>query len=121
MRAPIAPPAQQSCAESLSTPGRRASCTAVFFLWARPKTGCEVRAPGWDVPNPGASVLQAHVQNRDTDIAKAKVLIQRACENYKRDHAGQSWDVLVRSAEKRWLDKRDEEIRWALVRSLLGH
>jgi hypothetical protein len=40
-----------------------------------------------------------HVQNRDEDIATAKTLIRKACENYKRSQGYQNWDDMLRDAE----------------------
>ena len=59
-----------------------------------------------------------HVQNRDQDIARAKKLIEQACENYKHDHPNPNWNEMVRDAEERWLKKRRQEQRNALWRQI---
>lgn len=59
------------------------------------------------------------VQNRDADIEQAKKLIRCACENYKRDHTGLEWLDLVVTAEERWLDNRERELRKAQYRAIL--
>jgi hypothetical protein len=61
-----------------------------------------------------------HVQCRDPDVLRAKELIRRACENYRRQHPGQTWDEMVGNAEKRWLHKRNNDVRRDLFRSLMG-
>lgn len=60
-----------------------------------------------------------HVQNRDSDIVRAKNLIQQACENYKRSQGCPHWDDMVRGAEERWLDNRAQEVRRARRQQLL--
>ena len=60
-----------------------------------------------------------HVQNRSSDIARAKTLIQQACENYKRNQGHPNWDELVRNAEERWLERRRQELMQARTQQLL--
>jgi hypothetical protein len=60
-----------------------------------------------------------HVQNRDNDIMRAKNLIQQACENYRRSQGYRHWDDMVRDAEERWLDNREQEKTSARRQQLL--
>jgi hypothetical protein len=60
-----------------------------------------------------------HVQNRRPDIARAKTLILRACENYKRDQPVSDWDEMIRFAEQRWIDNRNAEERRDRMRRLI--
>ena len=57
--------------------------------------------PGW---------RRFQVQNRGKDIARAKTLIQKACENYTRNQRNPDWDEMVRDAEERWLEARRREL-----------
>ena len=50
------------------------------------------------------------VQNRDEDIARAKTLIRKACENYKRTQGNRNWNDMLREAEERWLENRRQEL-----------
>lgn len=63
-----------------------------------------------------------HVQNRDKDIVRAKELILKACENYKRSQGNIEWEYLIIASEQRWLERRSQEIRDAerarLIREL---
>jgi hypothetical protein len=60
-----------------------------------------------------------HVQNRSEDIARAKTLIRRACDNYTRSQEHIEWFDMVRAAEERWFENRNRELTWAKVQQLL--
>ena len=54
-----------------------------------------------------------HVENRGTDISRAKKLIEQAWENYRRHQGNASWEDMVRNAEQRWLRRREQELKRA--------
>ena len=60
-----------------------------------------------------------HVQNRGSDIGRAKNLILQACRNYIRDKGNPEWDDMVREAEESWLRERRRERARAAKREFL--
>lgn len=71
------------------------------------------------VPGQFPSWRKFHVQNRSDDIARAKTLIRKACDNYKRSQEYADWADMVQAAEERWLENRNQELIRAKVQELL--